>query len=182
MHRTISRLWLILGAIGLTSCVRADNPTPAKGDDSAFTALQERGSSAAGMGVDQQTSVHQFDLLPDGARIELLRAVDDSAGVVQIRQHLRAISVAFAAGNFTTPAFVHMQQVPGTAVIAAKRNVIAYQMMELPRGGELRITTTDSEALAAIRDFIMFQRQDHHAGGADGAQHDPAHRAGAGRP
>ena len=39
--------------------------------DSAFAAVQARGADARGMGVDQATSVHRFDALADGGRIEL---------------------------------------------------------------------------------------------------------------
>jgi hypothetical protein len=133
--------------------------------DSAFAGVQTRGADPRAMGVDQYTSSHQFDALPDGGRIELQRAVDDSAGVAQIRQHLREIATAFAKGDFSIPAFVHDQKVPGTAVMAAKGAVIRYTVRDLPRGGEVRITTADPEALAAIHEFVAFQRQDHHAGG-----------------
>ncbi|MBK5188218.1 MAG: hypothetical protein JJD97_08220, partial [Gemmatimonadaceae bacterium] len=70
--------------------------------DSSFAALQERGKMA--MGVDQTTSTHQFDALSDGGRIRLVRDVDDSIGVAQIRAHLRLIQHAFQAGDFSTPA------------------------------------------------------------------------------
>jgi hypothetical protein len=139
--------------------------------DSAFAAVQARGADPRAMGVDQYTSAHQFDALPDGGRIELQRAVEDPAGVAQIRRHLREIAAAFTAGDFQTPAFVHTQQVPGTAVMAAKRSAITYTARDLPRGGEVRITTHDPEALRAIHAFIAFQRQDHHAGGAGTPQH-----------
>lgn len=128
------------------------------------------------MGVDQYTSVHRFDDLPDGGRIELQRAVDDSAGVRAIREHLKGIVAAFSAGDFTTPAFVHMRQVPGAATMAAKHAVIRYEFQALPRGGEVRITTTDPEALRAVHEFLAFQRSDHRAGG-----HDIADRADKGR-
>ena len=146
--------------------------------DTAFAALQQRGLRA--MGVDQYTSTHQFDALPDGGRIELQRDVDDTAGVAQIRQHLQEIARAFAAGDFGTPAFVHMQDVPGTKVMAARRALISYTYTELPRGGEVRIVTKDPEALQAIHEFLAFQRQDHRAGGMDhGAmQHGAAHAPG----
>ena len=135
------------------------------GTDTGFAAMQARGADRRGMGVDQSTSVHQFDALPDGGRIELKRAVDDSAGVAQIRAHLREIAAAFKRGDFSIPGFVHQQQVPGTAVMAAKRDVITYAERDLPRGGEVRITTKDPEAIAAIHEFMAFQRQGHHAGG-----------------
>ncbi len=127
--------------------------------DSAFAELQERGRSA--MGVDQYTSTHQFDALPDGGRIELQRDVDDSAGVAQIRRHLQEIARAFASGDFSTPGVVHAQEVPGTSVMTARRAAITYTYRELPRGGEVRIVTRDPDAVAAIHDFLAFQRQDH---------------------
>lgn len=133
--------------------------------DASFAALQVRGQRA--MGVDQYTSTHLFDALPDGGRIELQRGEDDPAGVAEIRRHLQQIARAFAAGDFSTPAFVHGQPVPGTAVLAAKRDLITYTYRELPHGGEVRITTGDPEAIEAIREFMAFQRQDHRAGGMD---------------
>ena len=127
----------------------------------AFTGVQKRGAQA--MGVDQYTSTHRFDVLPDGGRIELQRNLDDSAGVLQIRTHLQGIALAFRSGDFTTPAFVHMDTVPGTVAMAAKRAVIIYTFRPLPRGGELRMLTTDPDALRAIHQFIAFQRADHRA-------------------
>lgn len=131
--------------------------------DSAFAALQARGHQA--MGVDQYTSTHRFDALPDGGRIELQRDVDDPEGVATIRAHLRAIADAFARGDFGTPATVHAMQVPGTEVMAARHASIRYAYRDLPRGGEVRITTADADALRAIHAFMAFQRTDHRAGG-----------------
>ena len=138
-------------------------PPPKKPDahDSAFAAMQQRGKQA--MGVDQYTSTHRFDELPDGGIIRLVRDVDDSVGVAQIRAHLRDVARAFGAGDFSTPELVHMQTVPGTRVMATKRSAITYATHDLPRGAELRITTRDSEALAAIHQFLAFQRTEHHA-------------------
>lgn len=131
--------------------------------DHAFHALQERGKTA--MGVNQYTSTHRFDALPDGGRIELQREVDDPAGVEQIRRHLREIADAFSRGDFSIPGFVHAQEVPGTAVMAAKKDAIAYTFNELPRGGEVRIVTRDPEAVRAVHEFMAFQRSDHRSGG-----------------
>jgi len=122
------------------------------------------------MGVDQYTSTHKFDALPTGGRIELRRDTDDSVGVAQIRAHIRDIAHAFMTGDFSTPAFVHMQMVPGTDVMREKREVISYQPRDLPRGAELIIRTSDPAALQAIHQFMAFQRGEHHA---DGKRHTP---------
>lgn len=133
------------------------------GRGDGFAAMQMRGASA--MGVDQYTSTHRFDELADGGRIELQRDVNDSAGVAEIRRHLQGIAKAFKSGDFSTPAFVHMQKVPGTEKMAAKRDLITYEYRDLPRGGELRLIAKDAEAIAAIHEFMAFQRADHRAGG-----------------
>jgi hypothetical protein len=131
-------------------------------DEAAFHAMQQRGKVA--MAVDQYTSTHRFDALPDGGRIELQRDVDHPEGVAQIRRQLREIQRAFTGGDFGTPAFVHMRDVPGARVMAAKRAVISYRYSDLPRGGELRIKSSDPQAVVAVHEFLAFQRQDHRAG------------------
>ena len=102
--------------------------------DSGFAAMQARGKLA--MGVDQYTSTHRFDERSDGGRIELQRDVPDTAGVAAIRRHLQGIASAFGSGDFSTPAFVHLQDAPGAKVMAAKRTAITYTYRDLPRGGE----------------------------------------------
>lgn len=129
--------------------------------DSSFAAMQARGKMA--MGVDQYASAHDFDALPDGGRIELQMKSDDSLSVAQIRAHLRLIEHAFQAGDFTTPAFVHMKAMPGTATMARKKDVITYAYTDLPRGGQVRITSKDPEAVAAIHDFLAAQTHEHRA-------------------
>ena len=131
--------------------------------DTTFAGVQRRGKVV--MGVDQYTSTHRFDDLADGGRILLERDAADSAGSATIRAHLRAIAAAFAAGDFSAPAVVHMREVPGTRVMAERRDAIRYAVTPLPRGAELRITTTDPAALAAVRQFLAFQRADHRAAG-----------------
>jgi hypothetical protein len=117
------------------------------------------------MGVDQYASSHQFDILPDGGRIELQYDSDDAVEIEKIRSHLQEIAAAFGEGDFQTPAFVHDGEVPGTAALAARREHITYEYRPLPRGGEVRITTVDPAALEAIRHFMQFQRGDHRDGG-----------------
>jgi hypothetical protein len=128
-------------------------------DDSAFRAMQARGQGV--MGVDQYTSVHRFDALADGGRIELQRDRDDSLGSAAIRRHLRTIARAFAAGDFTAPATVHVETVPGVPVMRARRAAIRYDVSDLPRGAELRIRSADPVAVKAIHGFLAYQRREH---------------------
>jgi len=131
----------------------------AQSNDSAYAALQERGKMA--MGVDQYKSAHHFDVLPDGGRIALEMNDNDSLAIAQIRAHLKLIQHAFEAGDFSTPQFVHMRAMPGTDVMSRNKALIRYAYRDLPRGGQVRITTRDPESLEAIRQFIAAQRGDH---------------------
>ena len=78
---------------------------------------------------------------------------------------MRDIAAAFRAGDFTKPFAVHAQTVPGTAVLTAKRYAISYDVIDRPKGGEVRINSTDPAAIAAIHKFLEFQRTAHHAAG-----------------
>lgn len=147
---------LIVVALVLAGCTSG-------GAEREFAELQNRGQVA--MGVDQYTSTHKFDALPDGGRIELQRDENDRRDVATIRAHLKEVMGAFERGDFSTPGFVHAQEVPGTKVMAARRAQIRYSYDDLPQGGQIRLTTSDPEALRAIHDFVAFQRKDHRAAG-----------------
>jgi hypothetical protein len=132
--------------------------------DSVFAAVQARGRGV--MGVDQYTSAHVFEDLPDGGRIVLDRSeTSDTAGVATIRTHMRAIAAEFARGNFTNPGLVHARDVPGTAVMTARASALSYAASDRPHGAEVRIRSTDPEAVKAVHQFLAFQRSDHRAAG-----------------
>lgn len=150
-----TRLSLAFGLTLLVGCGRAK-------DTDEFSAMQTRGEHV--MGVNQYSSAHVFEDLPDGGRVVLERAdASDTAAITTIRAHMRDIVAAFRAGDFTKPFEVHAQVVPGTAVMTARRSAISYDASDLPRGGEVRIRSTDPQAIAAIHDFLAFQRNAHHA-------------------
>ena len=135
--------------------------------DKAFTALQSRGQAV--MGVDQYTSAHVFEDLPDGGRIVLDRADPaDTTDIATIRRHMRDIAAAFRAGDFAQPFQVHAHQVPGTEAMAARRAALTYAVLNRPRGAEVRITASDQETIRAVHEFLAFQRSDHRAPGHEG--------------
>jgi hypothetical protein len=140
--------------------IAAAGPLAAQGTtDSSFAAMQHRGAMV--MGVDQYTSQHTFDLLPDGGRIVLVRSASDTAGVRKIRAHLADIVRAFAAGDFGHTMAVHQHELRGTAVMRQRRALIRYTLDNLPGGGAVRIATADSVAVLAIHEFLGAQRMEH---------------------
>jgi len=144
---------LLIAVLALCACKDRD-----------YAAMQERGRAV--MGVDQYTSAHVFEDLPDGGRVVLDRADGaDTGGVATIRLHMRDIATSFRAGDFTKPFQVHAQVVPGAAVMQARRAAIAFEVLDRPQGGEVRMRSNDPVAVAAIHEFLAFQRTSHHAAG-----------------
>jgi hypothetical protein len=164
MRKTVP---LLTGIVLLTSARAAiaqhqHKHTAAK-PDSAFQALQERGKRV--MGVDQYTSSHVFESLPDGGRIELQRDVEDSVGVRVIRAHLREVAARFTAGDFSLSQEVHAtREMPGAKAMREAAGVIRSVYRDLPRGGEVRLTSSDARAVHAIHAFLEFQRSEHRTG------------------
>lgn len=158
---------LVIGACRPAGSVRG---TGAESVDSAFAAMQGRGERV--MGVDQYTSAHVFQDLADGGRVVLDRdGSADTSGIGTIRQHMREIAAAFRAGDFAKPFQVHAQVVPGTDIMAARRASITYEAVDRPRGAEVRIRTRDPVAIAAVHEFLAFQRNAHRAAGHEGMAH-----------
>ena len=125
--------------------------------------MATRGAHA--MGFDQEKTTHHFYLYEDGGAIELtVKDGADAANLAAIRTHLPHIMKMFAAGDFSTPHFVHDRDVPGTEGMARLRDRIAYAYQEIPQGARLRITTRHAGALSAVHEFLSYQITDHGTG------------------
>jgi len=117
------------------------------------------------MGFDHTKTTHHFRLTPQGGAIEITaNAAEDTASRDQIRSHLGHISKMFADGNFNAPMLIHEQTPPGVPVMKKLRSEIEYRFEETQRGATIRISTSNSEALQAIHEFLRFQIKEHQTG------------------
>lgn len=82
----------------------------------------------------------------------------------QIRAHLAHIAALFTSGDFDIPMFIHDRVPPGVPVMKARAAAITYTYQETKHGGQVRIKTTDPDALQAVHEFLVFQIQDHRTG------------------
>lgn len=118
------------------------------------------------MGFDQAKTVHHFRLYTDGGAIDV-RVLDESDATnrIAIRSHLPHIAAMFGNGDFDAPMLVHdSTDVPGTKVMAARKDAIRYRYEETSGGGRVSITTTDPEALSAVHAFLRYQIAEHKTG------------------
>jgi hypothetical protein len=160
----------LLATPDLARAARADDPmascpmhvhhSPAS--RSAAT-LDERGDRV--MGFDHARTTHHFLLEKDGGtiRVEVNDAADAQSREA-IRRHLAAIAQAFAAGDFSSPGAVHDRVLPGIDEMIRLKDLIHYRFEDTERGAQVRITTSDAQALAAVHSFLRAQIGDHRTG------------------
>jgi hypothetical protein len=156
--------------VGHADMNHADCPMMRAADSSTKTqhdahdaALDERGGRA--MGFSQTATVHHFLLTADGGVIQVeVRDASDSESRGLVRRHLSQIARAFAEGDFTTPALVHERVPPGADAMRRLKSEITYTYEETEAGARVRISTGNADALAAVRDFLRFQIEDHKTG------------------
>jgi hypothetical protein len=60
--------------------------------------------------------------------------------------------------------FIHSQTPPGVPAMKQLKAEIRYQFEETERGGRVRITTVNADAIKAIHEFLRFQIEDHKTG------------------
>jgi len=120
--------------------------------------------AADAMGFDQNTTRHDFKIAADGGSIAVdVRDAKDTKTRDQVRMHLRHISTAFKAGDFSLPLLTHGEMPPGVDVMKEKSDVITYTYSDTPHGAIVRIRTSDPAARAAVRAFLNYQVIEHRA-------------------
>jgi hypothetical protein len=118
------------------------------------------------MGFDQNLTSHHFLLFADGGAIDVsANDPSDAKNRDAIRSHLPHIAIMFGSGNFEAPMLVHDSgSVPGTKVMAERKDRLHYQYVETPNGGRVNIVTTDPQALDAVHAFLKYQIDEHKTG------------------
>ncbi|HYX53266.1 MAG TPA: hypothetical protein VE783_07425 [Candidatus Limnocylindrales bacterium] len=126
-------------------------------------ALKQRGDT--GMGFNQDKTTHHFLIAEDGGAIQVTaNNAKDKDSIAEIRMHLQHIASAFQQGDFDIPMFVHDQTPPGVPTLTRLKGEISYKYETIENGGQVAISSANPEALAAIREFLRFQIEEHKTG------------------
>ena len=126
-------------------------------------AVDERGDK--GMGFSHKMTGHHFHLLADGGAIEVnANDPSDAASQKAIRDHLSSIAGMFSNGDFSVPMFVHASNPPGMEAMQRLKKEISYTAESTKLGAQVKIQTTNADALKAIHDFLRFQIEEHRTG------------------
>jgi hypothetical protein len=141
--------------------------------ESHHEAVDRRGDHVMGFSHEQAT--HHFLLFADGGVIEATaNSPKDTATRDQIRMHLGHIARMFAAGDFQAPMLIHDGVPPGVPALQRLKSEVTWRYEDIDRGGRVRISTQNKEALEAVHQFLRFQIDDHRTG--DSGEIVPARR------
>jgi len=122
--------------------------------------MNERGEQV--MGFSQIKTTHHFYLMRDGGVIQVeANESSDTTSRDEIREHLVHIAKMFSHGDFKAPMLIHAQTPPGVPEMKRLKGKISYNFEQTSRGGQVRISTSDPQALSAVHDFLRFQIREH---------------------
>jgi hypothetical protein len=111
---------------------------------------------------DLEKTTHVFQKLDDGGLQKVV--VKDPLNKKQIaliQSHLKEESGKFRKGDFSDPAKIHGQDMPGLAELKAGAKQIDIRYASLPDGAQVRYTTKDPKLVAALHRWFDAQLSDH---------------------
>ena len=132
-----------------------------KANEQQIDEVVQRGSKVMPFNLEQTT--HIFSKTTNGGVQKVL--VKDAGNVEQIkliREHLTKISHEFQQGDFSNPAKIHGDTMPGLDELRkAKPNQIDIVYNELPNGAEINYSTDMPDLIKAIHEWFDAQLSDH---------------------
>jgi hypothetical protein len=166
LHSLLSLLPLFCLPVITLSAVAA---TPRQADVAA------RGAEV--MPFDLQATSHVFTKSRNGGlQLVLVKDPKDAVQLRLVRSHLREISARFEKGDFSAPAQIHGQAMPGLAQLKqAKPGEITVHYRDLFNGAQLRYATSNPALVPVLHQWFDAQLADHGADAMEGHAHHGGH-------
>lgn len=132
-----------------------------KADEKRLDEVAQRGTHV--MPFDLEKTTHVFSKTPKGGLQQVVvKDKSDAKQIGLIRAHLSEISGDFKRGDFSKPARIHGEDMPGSAELkSAKPGQIKIQYEELPDGAQIGYSTSSPELINAIHQWFDAQLSDH---------------------
>jgi hypothetical protein len=120
-----------------------------------------------------KATTHIFTKTDDGGVQQVVaKNPQDTEQIRLIREHLQQIAHQFKAGNFSAPAQIHGEAMPGLSELRhAKPGEIAIHYQDLNNGGQVRYSTSNASLVAALHRWFDAQLSDHGADAMAGHEH-----------
>ncbi len=150
-------------------------PAAATAPPERIAEVAERGSQV--MPFDLKKTQHVFTKTSSGGiQRVLVREAADARQIGLIREHLKTIAKAFGRGDFSDPAKIHGESMPGLAALSsAKRGQLKVKYHDLPDGGEITYASRNKALIAAVHEWFDAQLMDHGPDAIPGPEHRMMH-------
>jgi hypothetical protein len=114
------------------------------------------------MPFDLEQTIHVFQPLEDGG-LQTVTAKDpsNSQQIALIQAHLKEEAEKFRRGDFSDPATIHGEDMPGLAALKAGSRQIEMQYAPLSNGAQIQYTTQDPALIMALHQWFAAQLSDH---------------------
>lgn len=147
-----------------------------KAGEQRLDAIVERGSHV--MPFDLEQTTHVFSKTENGGVQQVIVKDPDNAEQIKlIRRHLSKISDEFKRGDFSNPAKIHGDAMPGLAELRkAKPNQMGIVYKELPDGAEINYSSANPVLINAIHQWFDAQLSDHARHAVSGHPHHQMHQ------
>jgi hypothetical protein len=121
-------------------------------------------TGASVMPFDLTHTTHFFDDTSSGG-VESITANDksDAQQIALIQSHLAVEATRFGNGDFSDPAKIHGQDMPGLAELTRAGSKLQVRYEKLPAGASLTYASRDPAVATAVHTWFAAQRSDHAA-------------------
>ncbi len=144
-------------------------------DEKRLDEIAERGTHV--MPFDLEKTIHIFTKTAEGGIQQVIaRNPFDAEQIRLIRKHLSEISTEFGQGDFSRPAQIHGDDMPGLAALeSAKAGQVKVEYQELPDGAQINYSSESSSLIEAIHQWFDAQLRDHARHAMPGHPHKHSH-------
>jgi hypothetical protein len=114
------------------------------------------------MPFDLEQTMHVFQKLEDGGLQKVVvKDPSNKKQIALIQTHLKEESEKFRKGDFSDPAKIHGEDMPGLAELKAGAGKIDVRYTSLPDGAQIRYTAKDPKLVMALHQWFTAQLSDH---------------------
>lgn len=146
---------VVAGAAALVYVVTATLPAQTRQDEVA-----KRGAQV--MPFDLERTTHVFQKLDDGGLQKVVvKDRSNKEQIALIQSHLKEESEKFRKGDFSDPAKIHGEDMPGLPELRAGAAKIGLRYTALPDGAQIRYTAKDAKLITALHRWFDAQLSDH---------------------
>jgi hypothetical protein len=116
------------------------------------------------MPFDLEQTTHVFQKLDDGGLQKVVvKDPSNKKQIALIQSHLKEESEKFRKGDFSDPAKIHGEDMPGLAQLKAGAAKIDVRYSALPDGAQIRYQAKDPKLVTALHQWFSAQLSDHGA-------------------